>query len=69
MVSNKYILENLKNLFNNFNIVKFESSENNVTFVIKLIAEDVDKLDVLKAKLNKDLNNLEINFYYSNSVY
>lgn len=69
LVSNKYILENLKNHFNNFNIVKFESSENNVTFVIKLIAEDVDKLDVLKAKLNKDLNNLEINFYYSNSVY
>ena len=62
-ISNQYISENLKTYFDNFNLVKYESNEKTVTFIIKLTVDDIKKIDAFKNKLNKELNNLEINYY------
>lgn len=68
-ISNEYIFESLKKFFKNFNLVKYESNEKKTTFIIKLFTDDIKKIDEFKNKLQKELNNLEINYYYSNSVY
>ena len=68
-ITNQYIFENLKTYFNNFNLVKYESNEKTSTFIIKLTVEEIKQIDEFKNKLDKDLNNLEINYYYSNTVY
>ena len=68
-ITNQYIFENLKTYFNNFNLVKYESNEKTSTFIIKLTVEEIKQIDEFKNKLDKELNNLEINYYYSNTVY
>jgi len=68
-ISNEYISDNLKKYFKNFNLIKYESNENKSTFIIKLFTEDVKEIDNFKKELQKNLNNLEINYYFSNSVY
>ncbi len=68
-ISNEYIFESLKKFFENFNLVKYESNEKKATFIIKLFTDDIKKIDEFKNKLQKELNNLDINYYYSNSVY
>ena len=68
-ISNEYITENLNKFFKNFNLVKYESNEKKTTFVIRLFTDDIKKIDAFKNKLQKELSNLEINYYYSNSVY
>ncbi len=68
-ITNQYIFENLKTYFNNFNLVKYESNGKTSTFIIKLTVEEIKQIDEFKNKLDKELNNLEINYYYSNTVY
>lgn len=68
-ISNEYISDNLKKYFKNFNLIKYESNENKSTFIIKLFTEDVKEIDNFKKELQRNLNNLEINYYFSNSVY
>ena len=68
-ISNEYIIENLNKFFKNFNLVKYESNQKKTTFVIRLFTDDIKKIDAFKNKLQKELSNLEINYYYSNSVY
>lgn len=68
-VSNEYIFNNLKNYFKNFELVKYESNNDRVSFVVKVLTEDLEKIDLFQKKLSKDLNKLEINFYHSNPVY
>ena len=68
-ISNEYISENLKIYFKNFNLIKYESNDKNTTFIIKLFVDDLKQIDAFKNKLLKELNNLEINYYYSNTVY
>lgn len=69
MITNEYIVTNLKLLFENFNLIKYESSDSKSTFIIRLHTEDIKKIDDLKKELQKDLNNLDLNYYFSNSVY
>lgn len=68
-ITNEYIVKNLKLLFENFNLVKYESNDNKSTFIIRLYTDDIKKIDNLKKELQKDLNNLDLNYYFSNSVY
>jgi|TARA_B110001450_G_C17588781_1_gene468059 hypothetical protein len=68
-INNEYISENLKIYFKNFNLIKYESNDKNTTFIIKLFVDDIKQIDAFKNKLLKELNNLEINYYYSNTVY
>jgi len=68
-VSNEFIFNKLKSNFNEFEIVKFESNEDSVNFIAKVLIDDVKKIDLLKKELSINLNKLEINYYYSNPIY
>ena len=68
-VSNEYIFDNLKNSFKSFELVKYESNNDRVTFVVKVLTEDLEKIDLFQKNLSKDLGKLEINYYHSNPVY
>lgn len=68
-VSNEFIISKLKKIFKEFELVKFESNEENVNFVIKVLVDDVKKIDLFKKELSLNLNKLEINYYYSNPIY
>tara|TARA_Y100000996_G_C22519755_1_gene641956 strand:+ start:275 stop:961 length:687 start_codon:yes stop_codon:yes gene_type:complete len=68
-VSNEFMVEKLKSFFKEFELVKYESNEDSVNFVVKVLIEDVQKIDLFKKELSNNLNKLEINYYYSNPVY
>ena len=68
-VTNEYIFNNLKNFFLNFELIKYENSNDKVTFVVKVLTEDVKKIDLFQKNLSKDLEKLEMNYYFSNPVY
>ena len=67
-VSNELIFNTLKTFFDEFELVKYESDDQKANFVIKVLVDDLKKIDHLK-DLSKDLNKLEINYYFSNPVY
>jgi len=69
-VSNDYIFQNMSSLFNEFDIIKYETDETGkVVFILKVLINDIKKLDELKEILSKDLNELKISFYYADPVY
>ena len=68
-VSNEFMVDKLKTFFKEFELVKYESSEESVNFVVKVMIDDVKKIDLFKKELSNNLNKLEINYYYSNPVY
>ncbi len=69
-VSNTYIFENLKSFFKEFELIKYEINENNkVTFIIKVMMENINNFDEFQIKLSKELKNLEVNYYFANPVY
>tara|TARA_B100001121_G_scaffold310660_1_gene343609 strand:+ start:9395 stop:10081 length:687 start_codon:yes stop_codon:yes gene_type:complete len=69
-VSNTYIFENLKSFFKEFELIKYEINENNkVTFIIKVMMENINNFDEFQTKLSKELKNLEVNYYFANPVY
>lgn len=69
LVTNEYIYNKMKEIFSTFEIVKYEKSNDRITFIIKLLVEDVKKFDQFQDRLNKELKELEINYYYSNPIY
>ena len=68
-VSNEFMVDKLQTFFKEFELVKYESSEESVNFVVKVMIDDVKKIDLFKKELSNNLNKLEINYYYSNPVY
>ena len=68
-VSNELIFNTLKTFFDEFELVKYESDDQKANFVIKVLVDDLKKIDSFKKDLSKDLNKLEINYYFSNPVY
>ena len=68
-VSNKFISSSLSNFFREYELVKFESDNEKVNFILKVLIEDIENIDKLKELLSKDLIDLEINYYYSDPVY
>ena len=68
-VSNEYIANNLKMLFNEFELIKYESNNSKTTFILKILINDIKNLDKLKKNLSSELKNLEMNYYFSNPVY
>ena len=47
-VSNEYITNNLKMLFNEFELIKYESNNSKTTFILKILINDIKNLDKLK---------------------
>ena len=68
-VTNEYIYKNLNEFFNEFELVKYDKENEKITFVIKLLVNDLSKFDQFQKNLSGELKNLEINYYYSNPVY
>ena len=55
--------------FNEFELVKYESNNSKTTFILKILINDIKNLDELKKNLSSELQNLEMNYYFSNPVY
>jgi len=68
-VSNTYIFEKLNLFFKEFELVKYEINNEKVTFIIKVMMKDVNNFDKFQNTLSKDLQNLEVNYYFANPVY
>lgn len=68
-VTNEYIYKSLSEFFNEFELVKYDKENEKITFVIKLLVNDLNKFDQFQKNLSSELKNLEINYYYSNPVY
>jgi len=69
IVSNQYIIENLKNYLDDFELTKFESNETHVTFILKVTIKNIEDFDKLNLTLSENLNDLDLNYYFSNPVY
>ena len=68
-VSNQYIIENLKKYLDDFELTKFESNETHVTFILKVTIKNIEDFDKLNLTLSENLNDLDLNYYFSNPVY
>lgn len=68
-VTNTFIIENLSNFFNEFELIKYEVNDNRVNFIIKVMIQDIKNFDKFQNKLLDDLENLELNYHFANPVY
>jgi uncharacterized membrane protein YhiD involved in acid resistance len=69
-VSSSFIVENFKKIFDDIDLVKFEKTiDNKIVIVICVKLIETKQIDDLKNNLEKDLNDLKITFYLSNTIY